>query len=76
MLLPLAFDAAKMRSDLFRNPPFAARYVITRRIRWENLEQKEAGPSQNHCWLIWDWKHTGPPKMGWIPNCTGLSPKP
>ncbi len=67
MLLPLAFDAAKGRKDLFsENPHFKAKYVLTKRIRWENLEQKKAGPSSNHAWYVWDKSHNGPPTMGWL----------
>ena len=67
MLLPLAWDAAKTRRDLFERAPFKTKYTITKRIRWENLEQKKAGPSMNHAWFVWDWNHSGPPTMGWLP---------
>jgi hypothetical protein len=67
MLLPLNFDAAKGRRDLFAdNKSFKAQHVLTKRIRWENLVQKKAGPSQNHCWYVWDHGHTGPPIKGWL----------
>lgn len=66
MLLPYCFDAAKTRQDLFQ-PPFKIRYNLTKRIRWENLEQKKAGPSQNHAWYVWDWNYSGPPMVGWLP---------
>jgi hypothetical protein len=65
MLLPYSFDAAKTRRDLFA-PPFKIRYNLTKRIRWENLEQKKAGPSQNHAWYVWDWTYSGPPMLGWL----------
>ena len=68
MLLPLAYDPAKTRRDLFETRPFKAKYTLTKRIRWENLEQKAAGPSQNHAWFVWDWKHMGGPFMGWLPR--------
>ena len=67
MLLPLAFDAAKTRRDLFENPPFKAKYTLTKRIRWENLEQKKNGPSTNHAWFIWDWHFSGTPVLGYLP---------
>lgn len=55
MLLPLSFDAAKGRRHIFGDcPEFAGRYVLTTRIRWANLEQKAAGPMENHQWCIWD----------------------
>ena len=65
MLLRHAFDTAKTRVDLF-GPPFKVKYVLTRRIRWENLEQKAAGPSSNHAWYVWDHQYEGPPLIGWI----------
>jgi hypothetical protein len=68
MLLPIAWDAAKTRSDLFRGRGFKAKYTLTRRIRWENLEQKQNGPSSNHAWFVWDWMHEGPARMGWLPE--------
>jgi hypothetical protein len=68
MLLPIAFDAAKGRRHLFEHHPFKAKYVITRRIRWENLPQKKAGPSQNHAWFVWDWAYRGQPTLGYLPR--------
>ena len=68
MLLPLAWDSAKGRRDLFKeHPAFKAKYILTRRIRWVNLDQKKNGPSQNHAWYVWDWTHSGPPTLGWLP---------
>ena len=66
LLLPMAWDCAKTRTYLFVLQPFKAKYVLTRRIRWENLEQKAAGPSANHAWFVWDWEHRGQPMMGWL----------
>ena len=70
MLLPLAWDSAKTRRDLFaEHPAFKAKYTLTRRIRWENLKQKKNGPSQNHAWYVWDWGQ-GPfigPVLGYLP---------
>ena len=76
MLLPLAWDAAKSRRDLFADhPAFATKYILTHRIRWVNLEQKTAGPSQNHAWYVWDWERCSEnnrgtvkaPTLGWLP---------
>lgn len=67
MLLPMTWDAAKSRRDLFDNPRFKAKYTLTKRIRWENLEQKKNGPSTNHAWYIWDKPHNDKPVMGWLP---------
>jgi hypothetical protein len=67
MLLPIAFDAAKTRRHLFAEcHQFKSKLTLTRRIRWENLEQRAAGPSMNHAWFVWDWKHDGKPTMGWL----------
>lgn len=67
MLLPVNFDSAKGRTDLFAdNYSFKAEYRLTTRIRWENLEQKKAGPSQNHSWFVWDRYHSWPPMKGWL----------
>ncbi len=67
MLLPINFDSAKGRRDLFAdNAAFKAKYVLTTRIRWENLPQLKAGPSQNHAWFVWDRAKSGLPIIGWL----------
>lgn len=67
MLLPIQFDCAKGRRDLFaQNRRFKAKYTITQRIRWENLEQKKAGPSTNHAWYVWGEKSEYRPHLGWL----------
>lgn len=56
MLLRVDFDSAGGRRKLFADhPAFAAKLVLTKRIRWTNLSQSAAGPTQNHAWLLWDW---------------------
>jgi hypothetical protein len=65
MLLPHAWDAAKTRRYLFQKA-FKAKYTLTKRIRWENLDQKKNGPSSNHAWFVWDWSYNGKPFMGWL----------
>ena len=65
MLLPHAWDCAKGRVDLW-SYPFACKIVLTRRIRWENLVQKAAGPSMNHAWYVWKWTNWHySPRMIW-----------
>lgn len=69
MLLPINFDAAKTRRDLFaEHPAFIAKYILTDRIRWENLDQVSS-PSTNHAWFVFDWDEaTGhPPILGYLP---------
>ena len=41
--------------------PTAPHDVLTKRIRW--LEDSNGSPSFNHCWMIWDWQHRGPPSL-------------
>lgn len=56
MLLKVGFDSAKGRRDLFADhPAFAVEYRLTERIRWANLEQSNAGPTENHSWFLWSW---------------------
>lgn len=67
MLLPNNFDTAIGRKDLFLQPPFKIKYVLTRRIRWKNLPQKKNGPTSNHAWFVWDYEHlTMEPRIWWI----------
>ncbi len=67
MLLPVNFDTAKGRKDIFADhPAFARKLILTRRIRWANIEQKSAGPSMNHAWYVWCWRFQGSPTIGWL----------
>jgi hypothetical protein len=56
MLLPMQYDAAKGKVDLFRNPPFECMLTLLKRIQWANLELT-ASPSSNHSWYVWDWSN-------------------
>lgn len=70
MLLRTDFDHAKSRSHLFRDcPAFAKKVVLTKRIVWFEPEPGAKGksPSFNHAWFIWDWRHDGPPTIGYGP---------
>ena len=68
-LFPSDWDCAKGRKHLFTEPQvggairFKCKYVLTKRIRWENIEQKKANPSGNHAWYVWDRAYTGVPQM-------------
>ena len=64
MLLRTDFDHAKTRRHLFY-APFGRKLVLTKRIVW--FEPKEASPSENHSWWIWDWQHIGPPILVYGP---------
>ena len=66
MLLPLAWDAAKGRHDLFEDfPGHVTKITLTERIRWTNLPQSKSGPSENHAWFIWDHSRRGR-DMHWL----------
>jgi hypothetical protein len=66
MLLPLAFDTAKSRREIFRDcAAFKAKYQLVRRISWANLDHI-ASPSQNHAWYVWDHCFTGKPIIGYL----------
>ena len=65
MLLPVQYDCAKGRVDLFENPPFKRKLTLLERIRWANLEHT-ASPSSNHSWYVWDRSYVGTPTMGWV----------
>jgi hypothetical protein len=69
MLLKVGFDSAGGRRHLFADhPAFAAEYRLTKRIRWTNLPQSDAGPTENHSWMVWDWRHRGGPAVkGYLP---------
>lgn len=69
MLLKVGFDSAGGRRHLFADhPAFAAEYRLTKRIRWTNLPQSDAGPTENHSWFVWDWnKAPGPAVKGYLP---------
>lgn len=59
MLLPIDFDSAKSRTDLFRNNRrFAEKVVLLDRIKWFD---GPSSPSVNHAIFIWDRKHHGRP---------------
>ena len=69
MLLKVGFDSAKGRRHLFADhPAFAVEYRLTARIRWANLKQSAAGPTENHSWFVWVWrKRPGPAVKGYLP---------
>lgn len=79
MLMRTDFDHAKSRSHLFRDcPAFAKKVVLTKRIVWFEPEPGSKGksPSFNHAWFIWDWKHEGPPTIGYANGTRCSSPAP
>jgi len=63
MLLRTDFHHAASRRHLFADcAMFAKKVVLTKRIRW--FEDSYGSPSFNHCWMIWDRQHRGPPTVG------------
>lgn len=51
MLLRVDFDSAHTRRSIFGDhPAFAAKYTLTKRIRWVNLPQSDSGPTENHAY--------------------------
>jgi hypothetical protein len=63
MLLRVDFNSGKTRTNLFRDcPAFAGKIVLLDRIVWFECEGAP-GPSDNHCWFIWNAKHRGPPTI-------------
>lgn len=68
MLLPVDWDSARGRKDLFEEfPGHLTRIVLTDRIRWTNLPQSENDPSTNHAIFCWDWSRRGV-DWRWIGN--------
>jgi hypothetical protein len=64
MLLRIDFDSGKTRTGLFRDcTAFAHKIVLLDRIVWFEREGAP-GPSENHCWVIWNKRHHGPPTIG------------
>lgn len=71
MLLRVDFDSAHGRRAIFgEHRAFVAKHVLTRRIRWANLEQKASGPTENHAWFVWDWRPRFSPTatLGYLPR--------
>jgi hypothetical protein len=64
MLPRTDFDHAAARAHLFDScPMFAKKVVLTKRIRWS--EDSTRSSSFNHCWMIWDRQHRGPPTLAY-----------
>jgi hypothetical protein len=61
MLLRNEFDCASTRKHLFEQPPFTAKFVLTRRPNWipENMRRpdKDNGPRHNYSWFMWNWNN-------------------
>jgi hypothetical protein len=71
MLLKADFDSAKGRRHLFADcPAWAKRIVLLDRILWFEPTPDEngrvSGPSENHAWFLWDWRHSGPATHAYV----------
>jgi hypothetical protein len=63
MLLRADFDSAKTRTDIFRDcQRFSGQVVLIDRIKWFAGPK---GPSDNHCWFLWDREHRGEPRIAY-----------
>lgn len=66
MLMRVDWDSASTRRHLFADcPAWSKKVVLTKRILWFKppAGSKGKSPSENHCWMIWDWKHAGSPTI-------------
>jgi hypothetical protein len=65
MLLRIDFDSGKTRTNVFRDcKAFAHKIVLLDRIVWFEREGAP-GPSENHCWMIWNRRHRRPPTIAY-----------
>jgi hypothetical protein len=72
MLLKVDFDSAATRAHIFEDcPQWAKKVVLRRRIMWFPSETGN-GPSDNHAWFIWNWRHEGPPTIVYGPSSGSL----
>jgi hypothetical protein len=61
-LLPIDFDSAVTRQDVFRHcQTFHAKVVLLGRIVWFQDPNRRNNPSTNHSWYLWRKDHHGPP---------------
>jgi len=65
MLLPVDFDSAISRQDVFRFcPAFAGKIVLLNRIRW--IAGSTGSPSMNHSWFCWDKTSIDAPALKYV----------
>ena len=62
MLLPIDFNSAITRQDVFRFcPAYTGKLILLNRIRW--IPGSTGSPSSNHCWMTWDHTNLSPPVL-------------
>jgi hypothetical protein len=54
LLLRHEYDCAAGRVDLFNQPPFAQKIILTFRPRW--IADSTGAPRHNYAWFVWNWK--------------------
>jgi hypothetical protein len=72
MLLRIDHDSAKTRGDIYDHRTFCKKVVLLDRIRW--FEGSTGAPSFNHCWMVFDWQHEGPPSIAYAAAATKAQP--
>jgi len=74
MLLPIDYDSAKSRTDMFRDcRRWAEKIVLLDRIKWFD---GPSSPSVNHAIYLWDRKHRGPPRISYGRRMDSGAPPP
>lgn len=76
MLLKPDFDSGSTRPEFFRDcPAWSKKIVLLRRIVWfepvPDANGRLNGPSENHCWYLWSWRHTGPATIAYADGKEG-----
>lgn len=67
MLLKVDFDSGLTRRRLFADcPAWGLKLVLLKRILWF-VSTNGMGPSENHAWYVWSWRHDGPPRLAYGP---------
>lgn len=68
MLLPMNWDTAATRRDLFDEcPAFCRKIVLTRRIVWFEQTEKRKSPKENHAWFYRCHRYRGAPTIAYAP---------
>jgi hypothetical protein len=66
MLMRNEYDCAASRRELFEQECFAAKLVLTKRPKWRDGKHV-ASPRHNYAFFVWDWRHSGPARIEWLP---------
>jgi hypothetical protein len=65
MLLPIDFDSAVTRQDVFRFcAAFTGKIILLNRIRW--IPGSTGSPSVNHAWFLWDRTNENAPTIRYV----------